>query len=408
MASPAQENLATSKAHQWLTLVGAGFVAFEVIFIQLYSDNFWFTFDLRYLGLPAVVFAAVLAHFVLLFLQSRAACRATSALFKGKPPVSYTRWLTLDDEGFGYGLRYVRWQSFDEAHLSFFGNLILRSRVICGDKQKEPDIIFKFPFSPASQAVQHKFIEKLKAANPGVAFNQRLIKRLDSPVVRGQNFVQATGALMMSVLLLDLGYSSFYYLEMLKHYYLAEVAGLSGQQADAEKELTAGDFLRAHPLPVSYITTRFLTVGNCAAGVAEARGEALWSMGKKSDALSEAKKAIDYSPDSFRLYLQYARLLYLNGENAAARDQLMTAIDKHKDSLLPRLYLLAQAKESKPQAVPGLYRMMLQDLNERAFEGEPHWPPGGDTFVHDIYYSKDVYFVFNRLLGVDLKPPPQN
>jgi hypothetical protein len=380
-------------------LIGVSFVVFEIVFIGFYSNNFWFSLDLANLGVPAILAAAVLAYGVLRLLEGPLGCRVASPLFKGKPPVVYRTWLQTDDDGFSFGLRHVRWQVIDTVELSLFGNLIVRSRAICGDEQLQPDLIFKFPFAAAAQPEQRQFIETLKLARSGVSLNKRLVKNISSPIVRGQNFVQFIGAGMMLVLLLDLGYSSFYYLEMLKHYYLADTNALSGQLADAGVELKAADTLRAHPLPISYVTTRFLNVGSCAAGVSSARAEALWHMDRKDDALAEVQQAIKASPENFRGYLHYARLLEDSGKLPEAREQMEKAVEKHKDSLLPRLYLLANAHDQRPELVATVYKQSMDDLKDKVFQDEPIWPPGGGTFVHDVFYSRDISFVLDRLLS---------
>ena len=30
-------------------------------------------------------------------------------------------------------------------------------------------------------------------------------------------------------------------------------------------------------------------------------------------------------------------------------------------------------------------------------------PPGGNRFLHEVFYSDDIYFIFDRLLNVDSK-----
>jgi tetratricopeptide (TPR) repeat protein len=409
MAAMDKQILKTSKGHQWLTLIGATFVIFEIVFIVFYSNNFWFSLDLANFGLPAILAAAVLAYGVLRLLELPLACKLAQPVFKGKPPIIYRTWLKLDEDGFTHGMRHVRFAVIDAVELTLFGNLVIRSRAICGNESQQPDLIFKFPFASAAQVEQRRFAEALKVACPAVVMNKRLKKNINSPIVRGQNLIQFIGAGMMLVLLLDLGYSSSYYLEMLKHYYLADTDALAHNLADADVELKTADNLRVHPLPLSYITTRFLNVGSCASGVSSARAEALWHMGRKDDALAEAQRTIEASPENFRGYLHYARLLEDSGKLSEAQAQIEEAVEKHKDSLLPRLYLMANAHDQRAELVPMVYKQAMDDLNDKVFQDEPVWPPGGNSFVHDVFYSNDIYFVLDRLLKApETEPAPRS
>jgi tetratricopeptide (TPR) repeat protein len=399
MGSANEQILKTSKGHQWLTLIGATFVLFEIVFIGFYSNNFWFSLNLSWLGIPTILLVFALAYFVVKFLASPAGCKLASPIWRGKPPVVFEQWLRIDDDGFTYGLRHVRWDVIEGVALTLFGNLEVRSRAICGDAQKAPDVIFKFPFAPAAQPQQQQFIEALQSQRVGVEINERLQKKLTSPIVKGQNFVQALGGAMMMVLLFDLGYSSFYYLEMLKHYYLADVAALAKDGANVDAELRAGDQLREHPLPVSWITNRFLTVGSCAAGVSAARADALWHAGRSEEALGEAHKAIGFTPEHFREYLHYARFLESRGDLRGAHEQIELAVEKHKIGLLPRLYRLANAHDEKPATAVAVYKQQLDDLNEKVFGEQPVWPPGGERYVIDGLYLSDMEFILDRLIG---------
>lgn len=389
-SSTEHRNLPASKGHQLLTLIGFSFIFFEIIFVFLYSDEFWFSLDIRWLGIPVILLVAALSHFILLALQSDAACRFLQPLWKGRPPIAYTRWLTLDNDGFTYGIRHIKWSAVDEFFLTFFGNLEIRSDSFSGP-------VFKFPFGLALPQEQRAFFESAKERKPGLRSNARLEKRINSPIVRGQNFVQFLGAAMMAFVLLDLGYSSFSYLEMLKHYHLARTEG-------SVEELRKGDEILEHPLPISWVTNRFIHNGPSGAGTFQARANAEIELGNLSAALIDADKAIAITPDNFRLHLFRARILTAQNENTEAKDSIDKAIENHKNSFLPRLYLIANAAKKSEDAKQKAYASSLAELGESTFGDEPHWPPGGNRFLSEVFYSDDIHFIFDQLLHVKKQP----
>jgi tetratricopeptide (TPR) repeat protein len=393
-SSTERRKLPASKGHQLLTLIGFSFVFFEIIFVSLYSDEFWFSLDIRLLGIPAILLVAGLSHFILLALQSDRACRIADPIWKGRPPVAYTRWVTVDGEGFSYGVRNIKWAAVDELFLTFFGNLEIRSDAFSGP-------VFKFPFGYPFPSEQKVFLNYARAGNPSLRVNKRLEKRIESPIVAGQNIIQLLGAAMMSLVLFDVGFSSFNYLEMLKHYHLAE------KQRSAS-ELQQADNMLLHPFPWSYVANRFLNVGSSGAGVHQARAHAELALGNLDGALIDAAKASEMTPDSFRTYLLQARILSEEGKEKEARIAIDKAIEHHKDSLLPRLYLIANAGSDSDSAKQSAYAASLQHLEESTFADEPRWPPGGNLFVHDVFYSDDVHYIFDRLLHVDSKTKKQH
>jgi tetratricopeptide (TPR) repeat protein len=404
MASVEQQILMTSKGHQATTLIGATFVFFGIVFIGFYSNNFWFSLNLAWYGIPVVVLCALIGLGYLLLMEGKFGCRLAAPFLKGKPPVVFRKWVSIDADGFQFGTRHVRFEVIDEVALTFFGNLEVRSRIICGEAPPKPDVVFKFPFSAAAQREQQRFIERLKERRPAVAMNKRLEKTLTSPIVKGQNLISATGGLLMLVMLLDLGYSSSHFLEMLKHYYLSDRDALSGQMQDAGQELHAADDMRNHPLPISWLTKRIFTVGHAAAGISRARAEALWHMGRRDDAIEEVKKSIEFAPTDYRNYLHLARYLEESGRLPEAREQMEKALEKHKDHLLPRLYLIVNAREQKPGTEATAYKQAMDDLTDKVFQDEPIWPPGVNAFLDEVFSSRDVYFILDRLLNVKLQP----
>lgn len=382
--------LPASKGHQLLTLIGFSFIFFEIIFVFLYSDEFWFSLDIRWLGIPVILLVAALSHFILLALQSDVACRFLQPLWKGRPPIAYTRWLTVDSDGFTYGIRHIKWSAVDEFFLTFFGNLEIRSDSFSGP-------VFKFPFGLALPEEQRAFFEYAKERKSDLRSNARLEKRINSPIVRGQNFIQFLGAAMMAFVLIDLGYSSFNYLEMLKHYHLARTERSAG-------ELRKGDEILEHPLPISWVTNRFLHNGPSGAGTFQARANAEIALGDLSGALSDADKAIAITPDNFRLHLFKARILTVQNKHAEAKAAIDRAIEHHKDSLLPRLYLIANVGKNSEDAKQKAYASSLEELGESTFSDEPRWPPGGNRFLSETLYSDDIHFIFDQLLAVKKQP----
>jgi hypothetical protein len=391
-----------SVGHQLLAVVGATFLLFEIVFIDLYSDNFWFSLNIQWLGVPTVLIIALLAHLLLLSLESRMACRWLRFIWQGRPPIVYRRWLAVDDTGITFGLRHLKWDAIDELTLTWLGNLQIKSRLLCGDGSDTPDIVLKLPFGVASQSDQSRVVDYIRNKNPGVIINQRLIKRLSSPVVKGQNFIQLAGGLMMSVVLLDVAHSSFHWLEMLKHYHLAHKTALAAT-ADALKiaagELQRADDLRAHPLPISYASSQFFSKGISAAGVLQTRSDALMSLNRPQEAIADSLSAVELRPKEFRGYLHLARLLHVNKNEDLARAKLKQAISEQENSLLPRLYLIASLHGQDPQRADSVYKETLKDLDESTFEGEPVWPPGGNRYVTALFYKPDFLFVFDRLLN---------
>lgn len=399
------ELLYTSTAHQMLTLIGLSFFLFEVVFVVFYSDNFWFSLNIAWLGVPAIFCAALVAHLILLGLESNFVCKLVSFVLRGRPLVVYRRWLKIDASGLTFGRRHLLWSVIDELSLTYMGNLEIKSRALCGDASEDRDLLLKIPFGLAYQSEQTKFLSAARLNCPCLVVNKRLESRINSPIVKGQNAIQLFGAVFMALILLDVGQSSFAYLEMLKHYYLSEAAALENRIKDGNAELQNADYMQAHPFPISYVGPRFLSMGTSSSGLLETRSRVLWALGRKDEAIADQHKAIKSSPENFRLYLRLARLLDDQSDRPNSRAAIAKAIEKHKDSLLPRLYMMASAHGSKPQA-RAAYVQAMDDFAESTFKTDPVWPPGGNSFLHDVFYSEDIYFVLNRLLGVSLEPTP--
>jgi tetratricopeptide (TPR) repeat protein len=397
--------LPASASHRLLALIGTTFVLFEIVFLFFYSENFWFDYNVVPWGIPVVLLVAGAAHLFLTFLESNYTTRRFWFFLQGKPLVVYRRWLALSDDGLAYGMKHVLFEAIDEVNLTFFGNLMILSRRTCGPNAERPDILVKFPFAAGWQQDQNRFIEALKSKRPDLKVNTRLEKRLKSKILKGQAYVQLAGALMMAVLLVDLGYSSFYFVDMLKDYYMARVCAIAGKTDEAERYLAKGDLAESHPFQLSYITSRFMTVGASGASLHEARADALWALGKKKEAIASQQQAIVLNPDSLNVCLHQVRFLVDDGQYNEAESRLNEVLDKHKHALLPRLYMLAAVKDVAPERPKELYKSYMKQLSDDVFMDEPIWPPGGETFLHELFHSDDINFVFERLLGI--KSPPE-
>lgn len=414
--------LKTSASHRVLALVSAAFLCFEFAFLICYFDRSWFSLDLRPYGLPAVIIAGFVGHLFLNFFESGFACRFFSFIFKGRPPVVYRNWLQLNEEGLVFGRRFLRYEAIDELELSFMGNLVIKSRLVCGKAAPEPDKLLKLPFAVADQNTQLFLLSELRRRRSELILNARLLKieeperalpvKIGSPVLRailaqGPQLTQMATAAIMALLLLDIGWSSCYYLELLKNYFLAQTDMLDGNPQSSERHFERAEQLRLQPLPISWVSAKFLKSSTVAAGIWEERSRALWLQGKHASAIEDGQKAIDEAPTNLRRRLYQSRLLVAEQRPAAARQQLEKILDDHKHSLMPRLYNLAIVKETSkndPAKISPEYRAQLDACYEEVYAGEPHWPPGGNTFFTELFYSEDTRFLLDRFLGMKYEP----
>ncbi len=310
--------------------------------------------------------------------------------------------------------------AIDEVALTFWGNLHIRSYSLTGRREKNgkpepPPLVFKIPFSVVDQPKQRMLIDTIKKYRPNLQTNKRLRKRLDSDELPAASKIQMFGAAFLFWVLMDVGHSTFSYLEMLKGYHLAQFIirhpadlELTGRteplnetevKEEAQKNFDRAEDLRTHPLPWSWVTNTLLSKGSVAAGAQEARSEALWYLGNKEESIKAVEAALKFSPKSFRYNLRMARLFYELGRLPEARSQIRQAIDNHRDSLLPRLYMVALIEETKDQPkARKFYEIYKEELDYEVFGTEPHWPPGGNTFVHDVWYREDLQFVLDKLV----------
>ena len=398
--------LRSSLSHQILVLVGSAFLCFEFVFLYLYSDPFWFPLDISTLGLAAILASVAIAHLLLSALETKTAARWLSFAFKGKAPVCYRKWITLEADAFSTGVKRVLFSAVDELELSWFGNLIVKSKAVCGEV-KNPDVVLKFPFAAATYAAQEELLQSLKEKNDGIALNSRLSKNRNATWQKGTQITQLTTAALMSFLLLDVGFSSFYYLELIKNYYLAQTDLLSSDPKAAESHFNRAEQLKNHPLPISWVSQKFLNSSTVSSDIWEQRARVLWLQGKQDEAIQNSLKSISEAPTNLRHRLYQTRLLEAAGKAADSKEQLEQILKDHKHSLLPRLYILAIAKDRQEagKKLEQEYKTQLDLCFEDKFENEPQWPPGGNRHYIELLYSDDIIFLLDRFLGSKYNAP---
>jgi hypothetical protein len=404
--------LCTSPVHRCMVLTGFTFITFGVLFIIFYAGSFWFACDGNWLGIPLVLVAALVAHFVLEALESPTACRVLAFIWKGSPPVVYRKWLTLGDGWLRFGTRFVRLDAVEELGFSMhgnvfidelagniFGGLLLASRAVCGQQPPRPDVVLKLPFGVAGPAEQKLLVEQIKERRPDVIIHDRLRRQLELRRLPFQTALQFPSVVIISLALLDLGAASFVYLETLKQYYLAHQLALAGKSAEAEEHLRQADQLRTHHLPVSFVQPAIFARGPSAAGLERERSEVLEALGRKHEALAAAIAACNLDPDSFRLHLYLARLFAANGQPRKAAAEIADAVYKHRDSLLTRLYMLAVLQDFSPAQLSPFYQRYMDNYQVVVFADEPRWPPGHNCSLIEDFYSDDLRFILDRLLA---------
>jgi len=405
--------LPTAWGYRGFVLVSAAFILFELIFVSLYSTTSWFSTDIRYLGIPVVVVLLPAAHQILRSFDRTPLLWAASPLRNGLPLIFYWTWLTLGESALTVGLRKVAYTSIDELKLTFWGNLHIRTRALragrnaaakesqqsASDECGPTDLIFKVPLALVSPQFQWLMVETVRQANPSVITNKRLMKKLAQQDISATQMIGVMGAAFLLVVLLDLGQASYTYLDVLKNYYNADLSARKGQKAESEKYFEQGDKIFREALPMSWIRTKFFDEGNGASGVKIARADALWRMGRQKEAIEGCREALTLSPRAFRINLRLARMLNATNAPQDARKEIEQAMEIKKDSFLPRGYMVAlEAERTGSAEAQKRYETYLKELDDELFGEEPVWPPGGERFLHDIWYREDLTFVFDRLL----------
>lgn len=393
------EQLGSNSGYAWFTLIGIAFLTFELFFLLFYGTDFWFNFQIVWLGIPAVAISLLIAHCFLSWQESPGGCEFMAPVKKGLPLFVYRKWLRLDQQGLRFGNRCVLWEAIDGVELTLFSNVIVTSRAVCGPSARRADRVLKFPFSCTSALNQAKFLDLLRQKRPAATMNQRLVKRQAAKDIKGTALVQSLGVVFMIVVLIDLGHSTFSFLEMMRDYHLAQIEMRDGNNAGALAHFNRAEQMRLHPLPLSWVSNKFLLQGTVAAGVYEARAEALWRMKRFDEAVESARKALELNKQSHRLNLLLARMLADAGKDKEARAQIRASIDNDPDALLPRLYMLSLliAEHDRSRALR-FFNDYLDDLKDSTFGEEPMWPPGGNRYLNEIMYQDDIKFVLDRLL----------
>ncbi|MBY0356727.1 MAG: hypothetical protein K2W82_01895 [Candidatus Obscuribacterales bacterium] len=389
----------TSLNHRILSIVGFDFLFFEFVFLLLFFSKDWFALDISFAGIPTILLISLFVFFFLKSLETKTFCHLVSPIWKGTPPLPFENWLALDDSGITFGTKHVLWQAVDELHLSLLGNLVIKSRALCGTQSKEADIVLKIPFSIIDTKQQRLFLEEVLKEQPQVIVGKKLQTARKDAVVKGTEAVQLLGALIMSLALLDLSYSSFYYLELLKNYYLSETALLESNKEKSETFFKRGEFLLARPLPVSFAANKLLQTSGAAAGIQDARSEIFWLKGERDKAISTQEEALSLQSNSLKRQLHLVRMFAENDNYAEAKKRLLETIKNHESALSPRLYLLSLAKSQEDKASScRTYQDQMDQCYETTFGKEPNWPPGCDRFYSDSIYSDDLRFILNRLI----------
>lgn len=327
----------TCLSHRGYSLVKVSYVLFAFIFVYWFSDSSWFDYDLSLIGFPIIVLIMVLSHFILLLMESKYGTSAYGWILKGKPLVFYRKWICLHScnlpiksdtnsdtdnnsshsalphdgsAAFSIGKKRISLMAIDELELSIWGNLLVKSKANFGQLTKaeelsasyEPDVLAKLPIGAISQAQINAFVSLVKEYSPNVTLNQRLSKKLDSKIVKGEELVKSFGAIFLCFVLLDLGYSTGYFLEMQKHFFLSQAVlvredifeSIKGQESRKEKaleEFQAGESLMNNRSSISVVQKALFDHGSAVGGVYQARAEALWQFNKYKEAIKSLEIA---------------------------------------------------------------------------------------------------------------------
>ncbi len=421
-AEPASSTTArqfhTTLSHQSFLAISSAFILFEVLFLFLYADKDWFAINLLPWGAPASLFALLLAHGLLQWLESPRGCQIFAPLLNGLPPVVYRRWILTNEVGFERSLRFgqkrVVWKAIDSAELTFFGNLLLRSRLVSGSAtliadgkkqvdQNPPFLLFKLPFGVAAKADQQEFVRLLQRENPQCQFNPRLQKQVAKNDPPGSSAVLLIVSVFFLAFFMDVGFATFDYLEILKHYYLAELYSTQEPRnmALAKSDFEEADSMFFHPAPFSWVTRKLLDTDNTKAGIMQLRADTLWRLGDREQALISIRKARGSTSKSFRVDLKLARMLTDMGREKEAMVVIDEAVDKSKDALVPRAYkiaLLETKKNPNPVAAHRFFDIAMQEFDDKVFGEDPSWPPNVSESLLDVWHREDVVYVFERMI----------
>jgi hypothetical protein len=102
------------------------------------------------------------------------------------------------------GRRRVLFEAVDELYLTFLGTLEVRSFASCGlvfakadeaaaSAVNRPDVFVRIPLSILDLKEQKELVALFQKYRPGLTINQRLVDRLNSPIVKGQKLDSVAG-----------------------------------------------------------------------------------------------------------------------------------------------------------------------------------------------------------------------
>jgi hypothetical protein len=392
----------TSPFHQGFTLLGRSSMTFAFLLILLYSTSFWFSYNASYFGIPAIVVALLWTNYLLRGFESESACRLFSFLLQGKPPVIYKHWLKINDTTLSFGTYKLLFSAINNLSLSPLGNLIFKSTALSGHLKKgdaDPGtVVLKIPFSAIGLQQQKDFITLLKEKNPQITFAPSVNAVLNKPILKSTNYIHTLTLIIFIGILCDIGHATFEYVELLKRYYLSQQAANDKNTTAALKQYESAEWLKSHCSRFSLVTPKLLNNTSTAAGLLESRSKALWGIGKKDEALAAQIEAAKLVPKSFKINLRLARLYTKMGQPEKANEAIDIVADKHKHSLLPKLYTAALLfdKQNASEAKTVLQRY-LSSLDEDYFSPPPIWPPAGEEAIHELFVRDDLEFLLSKL-----------
>lgn len=401
----------TSRFHKSFTLLGRSTVTFAIILIIFYSTSFWFPYNAADLGFIVILFSLIFTYCLLRGAESHLFCRLWSPLLKGKPPIIFTRWLEVEENRFKFGLYKLLFSAINNVSLSPFGNLIFKSQALSGPIKKgeinPAGTVLKLPFSAIDLKTQQEFVALLKEKCPQATLGTSLTAIQNKPILKSTTYIHILSSFIFFLILLDIGQSTFGYLELLKRYYLSDKASLEKSKDIAQKEFQSAEQLRAHPPQFSFVAPKLLHSTSTAAGLQESRSKALWGIGKKDEAIVAQAYAAKLAPKSYKINLRLARLFTELGQIENAKKTIDALAEKHKHALLPKLYLanLFLKENDKQKATLTLqyhYDYLVNGISNHNggeaayFSTPPVWPPGGEEVLHELFYRDDLEFLLPK------------
>ncbi len=392
----------TSFFHQGYTLLGRSSIAFTIILIIFYSTSFWFSYNLAYFGLLAILLSLFITHHLLRGLESNLSCNLCSFFFKGKPLIIYRHWLKLEQNTFVFGTYRLLYSAIDNVSLSPLGNLIFKSAALSGPstngETNPAAVVLKLPISALNLKAQQEFIALLKEKCPQAKLSPSVEAILTKPVLNSTAYIHILTLIVFLAIFADIGHATFEYIELLKRYYLSQKSASEQHIAQAKEEYQSAEWLKAHCSRFSLVTPKLLNNSSTAASLFESRSKALWGIGETQAALAAQIEAAKLAPKSFKINLRLARLYAKLGRNEQAKKAIEIVTEKHKHALLPKLYtagLLLNA--GKPEEAKSVLKDYLSFLDKDYFSPPPVWPPAGEDAIHELFVRDDLEFLLSHL-----------